>query len=91
MCQHLSDAARSRTRPVTPSSLGCKECLESGDRWVHLRLCLTCGHVGCCDDSQNRHAMHHFLTTQHPLMTSLEPDENWSWCYIDKMFIKIPP
>jgi len=91
MCQHLSDAARSRTRPVTPSSLGCKECLESGDRWVHLRLCLTCGHVGCCDDSRNRHATRHFHASKHPVMKSFEPGESWAWCYLDEEMAEAVP
>src|SRR6266851_7710987 len=79
-CTHLNfvvtDAANTN---------GCKECLEMGDTWVHLRLCRTCGHVGCCDESKNRHATKHFRATQHPIMTSLEPGEDWSWCYIDEL------
>ncbi|MGC2210884.1 MAG: UBP-type zinc finger domain-containing protein [Candidatus Korobacteraceae bacterium] len=61
----------------------CEECAESGDTWVHLRMCLTCGHVGCCDSSKNKHATKHFHRTQHPLMRSIEPGENWMWCYVD--------
>ena len=58
-------------------------------RWVHLRLCRTCGHVGCCDDSKNKHATKHFHSTQHPIITSLEPGEDWSWCYIDELAMEL--
>jgi len=78
-CEH-----RDRVRPVAPRADGCEECLRSGDRWVQLRACLTCGHVGCCDSSRGRHAMEHFETTDHPLMRSAEPGETWSWCYVDR-------
>jgi uncharacterized UBP type Zn finger protein len=81
-CSHLD-----QIREVTPSGDGCKECLESGDQWVHLRLCLTCGHVGCCDSSKNRHATKHFHRLGHPLMRSFEPGEDWGWCYIDEVEI----
>ena len=56
-----------------------------GDTWVHLRLCRTCGHVGCCDDSKNKHATKHFKAIGHPIITSLEPGEDWSWCYVDQL------
>jgi uncharacterized UBP type Zn finger protein len=79
-CPHLN-----QIRAVTPGSEGCAECLASGDTWVHLRLCLTCGHVGCCDSSKNRHATKHFQATGHPLMKSFEPGEHWGWCYIDQI------
>lgn len=72
-------------RPVTPQSDGCEECLRTGDDWVHLRLCLTCGHVGCCDDSKNKHATAHFHSTRHPVIESLEPGESWRWCYVDEI------
>lgn len=62
----------------------CPECVKSGDSWVHLRMCLACGHVGCCDSSKNRHATKHFHQTQHPLMRSIEPGESWVWCYVDE-------
>ena len=68
---------------------GCEECLAMGDSWVHLRLCRTCGHVGCCDDSKNRHATKHFRATQHPIVSSLEPGEDWSWCYIDELVLEL--
>lgn len=63
----------------------CEDCVKTGDRWVHLRLCLTCGHVGCCDSSKNRHATKHFQSTKHPLIRSIEPGETWVWCYVDKL------
>jgi len=62
-------------------SKGCDECLALGDSWVHLRLCVHCGHVGCCDSSKNKHATRHFASTGHPVMRSLEAGENWAWCY----------
>jgi hypothetical protein len=79
-CPHLN-----QIRPVTPNTDGCEECLASGDRWVHLRLCLTCGHVGCCDSSKGKHATKHFHTSGHPVMKSAEPGEHWGWCYIDQI------
>jgi len=75
---------------VTPSALGCEECLKSGSMWVHLRLCRTCGHVGCCDDSPNRHASAHARTTGHPIIRSLEPGEDWCWCFVDEVGMLIP-
>ena len=79
-CEHLKDAPRARPA-LTPN--GCAECLRDGTRWVHLRLCLTCGHVGCCDSSPGRHATAHFAETGHPVIRSFEPGEAWRWCYID--------
>jgi hypothetical protein len=81
-CGHID-----HTHEVTPPTDGCEECLLTGDEWVHLRLCLTCGHVGCCDDSKNTHATAHFNSTRHPIIESLEPDEGWRWCYIDEILI----
>ncbi|HEY9637529.1 MAG TPA: UBP-type zinc finger domain-containing protein [Coleofasciculaceae cyanobacterium] len=72
---------------VAASASGCEECLAMGDRWVHLRLCLMCGHVGCCDSSKNKHATKHFHATGHPVVQSFEPGEEWRWCYIDQTFI----
>ena len=69
---------------ATPRTQGCEECLRIGERWVHLRLCLSCGHVGCCDSSRHRHATAHFWTTAHPIVRSLEPGETWRWCYVDE-------
>ena len=77
-------------RKVTPSALGCEECLKTGSPWVHLRLCRTCGHVGCCDDSPNRRATAHFHATQHPIIEGYDPPEGWGWCYIDDDFIDLP-
>jgi uncharacterized UBP type Zn finger protein len=77
-----------RIQEVTPSGQGCKECLEIGDTWVHLRLCLSCGHVGCCDNSKNKHATKHYKSSGHPLMQSFEPGEEWIWCYIDEAGVK---
>jgi hypothetical protein len=73
---------------VTPSALGCEDCLRSGARWVHLRLCTECGHVGCCDSSPNKHATKHFHATQHPIIRSFEPGEEWGWCYVDALYIE---
>ena len=70
---------------------GCEECLASGDRWVHLRMCQTCGHIGCCDSSPNRHATAHFQSTGHPVVRSAEPGEDWSWCYADELMFRLRP
>jgi uncharacterized UBP type Zn finger protein len=69
---------------------GCEDCLASGGEWVHLRICLECGHVGCCDSSPNRHASAHAAATGHPLIRSLEPSEGWSWCFVDQVALRIP-
>jgi hypothetical protein len=79
-CRHAADVQR-----VTPSALGCEECLKTGSTWVHLRLCRTCGHVGCCDDSPNRHATRHFKATGHPIIEGYDPPEGWGWCYVDEV------
>jgi CPA2 family monovalent cation:H+ antiporter-2 len=71
-------------RPVLPQSAGCAECLRLGTTWVHLRICLTCGHVGCCDTSPKRHARAHFTETGHAVVQSAEPGEDWGWCYADE-------
>lgn len=63
----------------------CEECIKLGDRWVHLRLCMECGHVGCCDSSKNKHATRHFHSSKHPLIRSIEPGESWTWCYVDEL------
>ena len=84
-CTHLS-----QLRPVTPSGNVCEDCVLVGDEWVHLRECMTCGRVGCCDSSKNRHATRHFHATKHPIIKSLEPGEDWGWCYVDEvMFDKL--
>lgn len=82
-CSHLDVV-----RAVEPSADGCEECLKTGDDWVHLRLCLTCGHVGCCDSSRNRHASRHFHHSGHPIVRSLEEGEEWGWCYADQILIR---
>ena len=74
-------------RDVTPRTRGCEECLRMGTPWLHLRLCLTCGHVGCCDSSPMRHARAHAGVIGHPIVRSLEPGENWRWCYVDEAFV----
>jgi uncharacterized UBP type Zn finger protein len=75
---------------VAPSDDGCHECLQVGGRWVHLRMCRSCGHVGCCDSSPGRHATSHFATTHHPLVQSFEPGEEWLWCYADEVAFELP-
>ena len=67
---------------------GCEDCLKVGDTWVHLRLCTSCGHIGCCDSSKNRHATKHFRQTQHPVIQSAEPGEEWFWCYVDNLMFE---
>ncbi|WP_125774110.1 UBP-type zinc finger domain-containing protein [Antribacter gilvus] len=81
VCTHLDrvDAA------AEPSAEGCEDCLRDGGTWVHLRMCRTCGHVGCCDSSPATHATAHFHTTEHPLVSSFEPGEHWWWCYVDEV------
>ncbi|HVN13277.1 MAG TPA: UBP-type zinc finger domain-containing protein [Kineosporiaceae bacterium] len=81
ICSHL-DAVN---LDAEPSSQGCEDCLRIGGRWVHLRMCLTCGHVGCCDNSPNRHATAHYHAVGHPLVQSFEPGEDWVWCYADEL------
>ena len=76
-------------RTVIPSARGCEDCLKIGSAWVHLRLCRTCGHVGCCDQSPNRHATRHFHETGHPIVEGYDPPEGWAWCYVDEVFIDL--
>jgi uncharacterized UBP type Zn finger protein len=64
---------------------GCEECLKTGDRWLHLRMCMTCGKISCCDSSPNRHASGHARSASHPIVRSVEPNEDWSWCYVDEV------
>ena len=81
-CEHLATAAESAEPPQLTD--GCQECADDGvSTWAHLRMCLTCGHVGCCDSSPGRHATAHFTGSGHPVMRSVEPGENWRWCYVD--------
>jgi uncharacterized UBP type Zn finger protein len=88
-CSHAA-AVKPRRPRTDGASAGCGECLKMGDGWVHLRLCRTCGHVGCCDDSKNKHATKHYHATKHPIITSLEPGETWSWCFVDEEVLEIP-
>lgn len=82
------DPHLSMVRPVRPRTpQGCEECLRLNTPWVHLRLCLTCGHVGCCDSSPMRHARAHSAYQHHPIVQSLEPGESWRWCYVDEVFV----
>src|ERR1700722_19078013 len=83
-CTHMATI-----RDVTPSALGCEECLKTGDVWVHLRICRACGHVGCCDQSPNRHATKHYHATQHPIIEGYDPPEGWGWCYIDEVMFDL--
>ncbi len=82
ICSHAD-----KVKPVMPSASGCEDCLRTGDRWVHLRICMTCGHVGCCESSKNKHALKHHNDTHHPIVKSLEPGEDWAWCYSDKAYV----
>lgn len=86
-CAHL-DGVRD-VSPGTPT--GCEECLRVGRQWVHLRLCLECGHVGCCDSSVGKHATRHFHRTGHPVIRSFQPGEDWGWCYVDEVMIEPAP
>lgn len=79
-CSHLD-----QIREIRPRTRGCEECMRMGDTWVHLRQCMTCRHVGCCDSSRNKHATKHFHATAHPIVKSAEPGEQWGWCYVDEM------
>lgn len=81
-CSHLNQITVTETDVHV-----CPECVALGDRWVHLRLCLICGHVGCCDNSKNKHATKHAHSTDHPLIRSIEPGESWVWCYADQLFM----
>jgi hypothetical protein len=86
-CTHLDQVHA--VQPRTPQ--GCEECLAAGTTWVHLRLCLTCGHVGCCDNSNGKHATKHYHRASHPIIRSYEPGEEWGWCYIDEMYFEEAP
>lgn len=77
-CEHFVDLV-----PAEPTASECEQCVEVGDRWVHLRACLVCGQVGCCDASKNRHARKHWESTEHPVIRSLEAGESWRFCFPD--------
>jgi uncharacterized UBP type Zn finger protein len=85
-CEHASGI-----RKVAPAADGCEDCLAIGAKWTELRLCLTCGHVGCCEDSPNAHALAHFNATGHPLIASWERGQNWAWCYAHRIYFDPPP
>jgi Zn-finger in ubiquitin-hydrolases and other protein len=85
-CEHVSEV-----RQVTPRASGCEECLALGVQWNELRVCLTCGHVGCCEDSEHAHALQHFNTTGHPVIASFERGETWSWCYVHRRYFDLEP
>jgi uncharacterized UBP type Zn finger protein len=82
VCSHLDQIS---VHELPAAVDGCEDCLRTGGKWLHLRICLTCGHVGCCDSSPDRHATAHAQTTSHPIIRSLEPGEDWSWCYVDEV------
>jgi uncharacterized UBP type Zn finger protein len=86
-CAHLD---RVQVTQLPEAVDGCEECLANGEPWLHLRICLECGKVGCCDSSPNRHATAHAQSSGHPLIRSLEPGENWSWCFVDDVALVIP-
>lgn len=81
-CSHLG-----QVNPVSKPARVCEDCIKIGDNWVHLRQCLVCGHVGCCDSSKNKHATRHFRESGHPIMHSAEPGEHWVWCYVDEAMV----
>ena len=83
-CAHIGDIKN--VEPNTPQ--GCEDCLKTGDGWVHLRLCLSCGHVGCCDNSKNKHGTAHFKETSHPIIRSFEQGEGWMWCFVDEVTLE---
>ena len=86
-CSHVSQIHSVKAR--TPA--GCEECLATGGHWVHLRLCLTCGHVGCCDNSPGKHATKHYHATHHPIVRSFEKGEDWAWCFVDDLYMEPAP
>lgn len=83
ICEHLRSVENAQ-----PNTRGCEECLKMGDTWVHLRRCVHCGHVGCCDQSKNRHATKHYRATTHPVIQSMEPGEGWRWCFVDEIGVE---
>jgi hypothetical protein len=85
-CTHLDQVA---VHELPAQVDGCEDCLKSGGKWLHLRICLSCGHVGCCDNSPNRHATAHARASSHPLIRSIEPGEDWSWCYLDEIALLV--
>jgi hypothetical protein len=86
-CTHLDTV---EIKELPPAVDGCEECLRTGGVWCHLRICLACGHVGCCDSSPGRHASAHARTEEHPLIRSIQPGEDWTWCFVDEVGMVIP-
>jgi uncharacterized UBP type Zn finger protein len=86
-CTHLGSI---EVTELPDSVDGCEDCLRDGGVWLHLRICLSCGHVGCCDSSPSRHARAHAGAASHPLVRSLEPGEDWTWCFEDDIAMRIP-
>jgi len=85
-CEHYGGLSQ-----VTPRTSGCEECLALGAKWTELRVCLTCGHVGCCEDSEHTHALKHFNSTGHPVIVALDRAENWAWCYVHRKYSDLAP
>jgi uncharacterized UBP type Zn finger protein len=87
-CSHLN-----QIRVIEPPQeiAGCEDCLRTGGTWVHLRMCQSCGKIGCCDSSPNRHASRHAIEAEHPVLRSVQPGEDWSWCVIDELTFVITP
>jgi uncharacterized UBP type Zn finger protein len=85
-CTHLDQV---HVLELPPHIEGCEDCLATGGRWLHLRMCLSCGHIACCDDSPNRHASAHYRSSGHPIIRSAEPGEDWSWCYVDEVALML--
>lgn len=85
-CTHLDQV----DADAEPASTGCEECLRTGDRWRHLRMCRVCGHIGCCDSSLNKHASAHGASSGHPVISSFEPGEEWWWCFVDETGFLMP-
>jgi hypothetical protein len=86
-CTHLDHV---KLTELPESVEGCEDCLAEGTQWLHLRICLECGHVGCCDNSPKRHGTRHFESSGHPIIRSIEPREDWSWCFVDEIGMVIP-
>jgi uncharacterized UBP type Zn finger protein len=87
-CTHLDTV---KVTELPPAVDGCEECLRIGSSWCHLRICLECGHVGCCDSSPNKHASAHAQEQRHPIIRSIQPGEDWSWCYVDDVAFVVEP
>lgn len=87
MKQEVECTHKDTIKQVTPKSKGCAECISLGETWVELRMCLSCGNIGCCDSSKNKHATKHFKETGHPIMQSAEEGATWKWCYIDEIYL----